>query len=135
MWITRTCMPVCLAATSLIWLCNPKDCRLSGSSVNGILQGRILEWVVIPFSRGSSQSSDGIQVSSIAGRFFANWATREAQPKYKIAIKSHLPVTAPCVQLYTYICQLQLIQYKDIFVHMMIKHSLLCFNFSLYYVL
>ena len=35
-------------------LCDPMDCRLPGSSVGGILQGRILEWVDIPFSRGSS---------------------------------------------------------------------------------
>ena len=38
-----------------------------------ILQGRILEWVAFPFSRGSSQPRDGTQVSGIAGRFFANW--------------------------------------------------------------
>ena len=35
-------------------LCDPMDCNLTGSSVHGILQGRILEWVAIPFSRGSS---------------------------------------------------------------------------------
>ena len=39
-------------------------------SVHGILQVRILEWVAIPFSRGSSQSRDQSQVSHIAGRFF-----------------------------------------------------------------
>ena len=49
-----------------------------GSSVHGILQARILEWAAISFSRGSSQSRDGTQVSSIAGRFFTIWATREA---------------------------------------------------------
>ena len=37
-------------------LCNPMDCSPPGSSVRGILQARILEWVAIPFSRGSSQS-------------------------------------------------------------------------------
>ena len=42
------------------------------------LQARILEWVVFPFSRGSSQSRDGTQVSRIAGGFFTSWATREA---------------------------------------------------------
>ena len=35
-------------------VCNPKDCRLPGSTVHGILQARILEWVTVPFSRGSS---------------------------------------------------------------------------------
>ena len=43
--------------------------------VHGILQARTLEWVAIPFSRGSSWPT---QVSSIAGRFFTIWATREA---------------------------------------------------------
>ena len=39
-------------------LCNPMDCSLPGSSVHGILQSRMLEWVAIPFSRGSSQPRD-----------------------------------------------------------------------------
>ena len=47
--------------------------------VHGILQARILEWVAIPFSRGSSQPRDQTQVSRIAGGFFTSWATREAQ--------------------------------------------------------
>ena len=50
-----------------------------GSSVHGILQARILEWVAMPFSRGSSQSRDRTQVSCIAGGFFSIWTTREAQ--------------------------------------------------------
>ena len=45
---------------------------------HGILQARILEWVAFPFSRGSSQPRDRTQVSHIAGRFFTNWAMREA---------------------------------------------------------
>ena len=49
-----------------------------GSSVHGFLHARILEWVAIPFSRGSSRPRDWIQVSCIAGRFFTIWATREA---------------------------------------------------------
>ena len=51
---------------------------LPGSSAHGIIQARILEWVAIPFSRGSSQPRGQIQVSCIAGRFFTVWATREA---------------------------------------------------------
>ena len=46
--------------------------------VRGILQARILKWVAIPFSRESSQPSDWTQVSLIAGKAFARWATREA---------------------------------------------------------
>ena len=48
-------------------LCDPMDYSPPGSSVNGILQARILEWVAIPFSRGSSQSRDQTQVFHFAG--------------------------------------------------------------------
>ena len=48
-------------------------------TVNGILQARILEGVVFPFSRGSSQPRDQTQVSCIEGRFFTSGATRKAQ--------------------------------------------------------
>ena len=58
---------------SRVWLCDPM-----GSTVRGILQARILEWVAFPF-RGSSQLRDQTQVSCIAGRFFTSWSTREAQ--------------------------------------------------------
>ena len=60
-------------------LCDPMDCGPPGSSVHGILQARIQEWVAIPFSRGSSQPKDPTLVSCIAGRFFTFWTTREAQ--------------------------------------------------------
>ena len=50
---------------------------LPDSSVHGISQVRILKWVVISFSRGSSRPRDGTWVSCIAGRFFTIWATRE----------------------------------------------------------
>ena len=45
---------------------------------HGIRQDRILEWVAVPFSKGSSQPRDRTQVFRIAGRFFTSWATREA---------------------------------------------------------
>ena len=61
------------------------DFRPPGSSVYGILQARILEWVAMPFSRGSSLPRDRTWVSCIAGRSFTVWATREA-PKYKSTI-------------------------------------------------
>ena len=53
---------VCMRAKSLqlcLTLCNPVDCSLPGSSVHGILQVRILEWVAMPSSRGSSQPTQG----------------------------------------------------------------------------
>ena len=54
------------------------DCSQPGSSVHGILQARILEWVTSPFSRESSWFRDRTRISTIAGRFFTVWATREA---------------------------------------------------------
>ena len=51
-------------------LCNAMDCSPPGSPVHGVLQARILEWVAISFSRGSSLPRDWTQVSCIAGRFF-----------------------------------------------------------------
>ena len=59
-------------------LCDPMYCSLPGFSVHGIFQARVLEWVAISFSRGSSWPRDRTQVSCIAGRCFTLWATREA---------------------------------------------------------
>ena len=53
-------------------------CLISFSSVHGILQARILEWVATPTSKGSSRPRDRTQVSHIAGRFFIVWATRDS---------------------------------------------------------
>ena len=66
---------------SVVSLCDPME-----YTVPGILHGRILEWVAFPFSRGSSQPRDRIQVSHIAGGFFTSWAAREA-----LKIISYLP--------------------------------------------
>ena len=60
-------------------LCDPTDCSPPGSSVQGILQARIVEWVAIPFSRGSSWPRDWTWVSCMAGRLFTIWAIREAR--------------------------------------------------------
>ena len=59
-------------------LCNPTDCSPTGTSVHGIFQARILEWVAMPSSRGSSQPRDQTRISLIAGRFFTIWARKEA---------------------------------------------------------
>ena len=55
-------------------LCDPMDCSLPGSSVHGIFQARLLEWVAVSFSRGSSWPRDRTQVSLTAGRLFTFWA-------------------------------------------------------------
>ena len=70
-----------------VWLlvvsdsCNRIDCSLPGSAVRGILQARILEWVAISCSRGSSQPRNRTQVSCTADRFFTNWVMREPYPR------------------------------------------------------
>ena len=63
-----------MCAHSCLTLCNPMDCSLPGSSVHGILQARILEWVAVSFSRGYSPDP-GIEPKSLvsaalAGRVF-----------------------------------------------------------------
>ena len=59
------------------------DCSLSGSSVHGIFQAIVLEWIAISFSRGSSRPRDQTQVSHIVDRRFTVWATREVLMKVK----------------------------------------------------
>ena len=65
-------------AQSCPTLCNPMNC-LPGSSIHGIFQARILEWVAISFSRRSSWPRDWAQVSRIVGTHFIIWATRQVQ--------------------------------------------------------
>ena len=64
-------MVLCVSvAQSCLTLCDPMDCNPPGSSVHGISQVRILEWVAIFFSKVSSWTKDQTRVSCIAGRFF-----------------------------------------------------------------
>ena len=70
----------CMRAKSLqlhLTLCHPMACSPAGSSVRGILQARILGWVAMSFSRGSSRPRDLTRVSRIGGRRLNVWATRE----------------------------------------------------------
>ena len=66
-------------AQSCPTLCDPMDCSLPSSSVHGIFQAIVLEWIAISFSRESSQPRDQTQVSHIAERHFTIWATGEVQ--------------------------------------------------------
>ena len=59
-----------LSHFSHVWFCDPVDCSPPGSSVHGILQAAMLEWVAMPSSRGCSQPRDQTHVSCTAGRFF-----------------------------------------------------------------
>ena len=72
---------VCSVAQSCLTLCDPMDSSLPASSVHRILQARILEWVAVPFSRGSSWPRNQTQILCIncTGRLILyHWATREA---------------------------------------------------------
>ena len=69
-------MKVLVAQLHLL-LCDPMDCSPPCFSVHGIFWARIVEWVAIPFSRGSSWPRDWTQVCCITGRFFTIWPTRE----------------------------------------------------------
>ena len=76
---------VCLVSQSCLTLCDPMDRGPPGSSVHGILQAKVLAWVAMLSSRGSSQPRDWTQVSHIASGFLTVWATREAlkvPPRY-----------------------------------------------------
>ena len=70
-------------------LCDPMDCSPPGSSVHGILQARILEWVAISFSRGSSWLRDQIRVSCISRQMLYYWATWEAPGKPDVGLNPH----------------------------------------------
>ena len=76
--VVYSCISVYIYAQSLkscstLW--DPMDYSRPGSPVHGILQVRILEWVVMSFSRGSYRPRDQTRISCIAGRFFTDWAT------------------------------------------------------------
>ena len=79
-------MCLCICARSYLAPCNPVDCSPPGSSVHGVSQARILEWVAISSSRGSSQSNDGIRiscVSCIGKRILDHYTTWKALNKGK----------------------------------------------------
>ena len=79
-------MCVCVLAQSCPNLCDSMDCSTPGTSFYEISQARILAWVAISFSRESSWPRDQTGVSCPAGRFFTNWATREA-PYFKMRLE------------------------------------------------
>ena len=77
-------------AQSCPTLCDPVDCSLPGSSVHGIFQAIVLEWIAISFSSRSSWPRDGTQVSRIVDRRFTIWATKEVHYWLKESLKSQI---------------------------------------------
>ena len=82
-------MCVCSVAQSCLTLCNPMDYSPPGSSVRGILQARILEWVAISYSRGSSQPRERTCISCLAGGFFT------IEPPQKPHLEAHYSQIQP----------------------------------------
>ena len=78
-------------AQSCPTLCDSIDCNLPGSSVHGIFQARVLEWVAISFSRRASQPRNWTRVSRIVGRCFTIWATREQNPHSHYNLEKEKP--------------------------------------------
>ena len=76
-------------------LCDPLNCSLPGSSIRGIFQARILEWVAISFCRGSSLPRDWTRVSCILDRCFTVWATREVCDVKSVPKSSSFFVSPP----------------------------------------
>ena len=95
--------------------------NLSGSSVCGILPA--MEWVAIPFSRGSSQPRDGICVSCIADRFFTIWASKEDLENY---------IWGVCVCVYIYINVYVHILYIYLYVHIYVYVYMYIYYIYLY---
>ena len=84
------CMTMCCAKSLQLGLtlCDPVDCRPPSSFVPGISQARILEWIAIPFSTGTSGPRDRTFISCIAGRLFTIWAARRALIQLQYNIKT-----------------------------------------------
>ena len=73
------CQPnVCICAQLCLTLCDSMDCSLPGSTVHGIFQARILEWVAVSFSRGPSWPRDQTHIVCISKWILYHWVTREA---------------------------------------------------------
>ena len=70
-------------AQSCQTLCDPMDYSLRGSSIHGIFQARVLDWVTISFSRGSSWPRDQTQVSRIVGKMLY-YLRKPGQPKVEV---------------------------------------------------
>ena len=101
---------IVLVAQSCLTLCYPRDCSPPGSSVHAILQARILEWVTILFSRGSSLTRDWNQGFCTAGGFFTIWTTRETTKE--MSIIAHLFLLLHSIPFY---------RYNTVYIHIHLK--------------
>ena len=117
-----------LVAQSCPTLCNPMDYTPPGSPVHGILQARIVEWVAMPSSRGSSQPRDWTQVSCIAGGFFTIFTIWEAHIFLYVYLIRRLALFYVVYQIYL------LSGFTKIVEFFLLQHSVCCKMFWLKYV-
>ena len=97
-----------LVAQSCLTLCNPMDCSPPGTSVHGVLQARILEWVAVPFSRWSSQSRDQTWLFCIGRRVLYHLSYRGSPPlKQRLKVKVSWEAQLVCA-LSRFLCPLLL---------------------------
>ena len=82
--IVQSCPTLCIPVELM-------DCSLLGFPVYEILQARVLEWVIMPSSGGSSQPRGWTQVSLVAGGFFTSWVTREAPATHSSVLAWRIP--------------------------------------------
>jgi len=89
MWVHYTLLSgVCSVTKSCSTLCDPMDCSPPGSSVHGIFQARIVEWVAISYSSRPSQPRDRTHVSFIAGGFFTTEPPVKPHPSLYFCVYS-----------------------------------------------
>ena len=94
---------VCPDAQSRLTFCDSLDCSPPGSSSCGIFQARILEWIAISFSRGSSWHRDWTRVLLHGRQILYHWAIREAHTQYiHTTIYTHTYIH-PCICTHTYL--------------------------------
>ena len=104
-WVTEHTLPLdtdeveeMCACSGMSSLCNPRDCSPPGSSVHGISQARILEWVAVSSSRGSSRPRHRILVSCVScidRRIWEALKTGQNWPPHRVSPLSILSITAP----------------------------------------
>jgi len=86
---------VCACTQLRLSLCNAMNCSPLGSSVHGILQAKILEWVAIPFSRGSYWPRAITHISCVAGGFFTTVPPGKPSPHLHTGVQWSTPLTTP----------------------------------------
>ena len=119
-----------LVAKSCQILCNPRDCSPPGSSVHGILQGRILEWVAIPFSSRSSQPMDHTQgrVDDLFNVMFCLFQMCSQMIQLYMCVCVYL-----CSFIYIYVCvYIYIYIYIYLSTHLFVKKSLLFYALRIF---